>query len=106
VRGTSTFAAEFQARGPRDARGRSLRDFDLERRMFRHPLSYLIYSPSFDALPEPVLTRVYERLLTVLTATSTDGQFAHLSLADRRAILEILVATKPGLPAGFAAAVR
>jgi hypothetical protein len=106
VRGTSTFATDFQAQGPRDARGRSLRDLDLERRLLRHPLSHLIYSESFDALPAPVRGYVLDRLLGVLTAGTTDDQFKHLSLGDRRAILEILVATKPGLPAGFAAAVR
>ena len=106
VRGTSTFAADFQSRGLRDARGRSLRDLDLDRRLLRHPLSHLIYSESFDALPVPVLAYVHERLLAVLSATAVEEQFAHLSLADRRAILEILVATKRGLPAGFAAALR
>jgi hypothetical protein len=105
VRGTSTFAADFQARGRRDADGRSLRDLDLGRRLLRHPLSHLIYSESFDALPAPVLDYVLERLLGILTATTPQEQFAHLTPADRRAILEILVATKPGLPPGFAAAV-
>src|SRR5204863_393113 len=33
VAGTSTFAAEFAKPGPRDARGRSLRDLDLEHRV-------------------------------------------------------------------------
>ena len=106
VRGTSSFATDFQARGPRDARGRSLRDLDLERRLLRHPLSHLVYGESFDALPTPVLSYVQQRLLTILTTTTADDQFAHLSLADRRAILEILVATKPGLPSEFAASLR
>ena len=38
-------------RGPRDSKGRSLRDFDLHERLFRYPLSYMIYSESFDAMP-------------------------------------------------------
>lgn len=106
VRGTSTFAADFQARGPRDAQGRSLRDLDLERRLLKHPLSHLIYSESFDALPQPVHGYVLDRLLAVLTATTSDDQFSRLTTADRRTILEILVATKPGLPPGYAAALR
>jgi hypothetical protein len=105
VHGTSTFAKDFQAQGPRDPLGRSLRDLDLEHRLLRHPLSHLIYSDSFDALPTPVRSYVLDRLLAVLTAITTDDQFSGLSLTDRRAILEILVATKPGLPPGFAAAV-
>jgi hypothetical protein len=106
VRGTSTFAADFQAHGPRDTQGRSLRDLDLERRLLKHPLSHLIYSQSFDALPPPIHAYVLERLLTVLTATVTDDRYNRLTLADRRAVLEILVATKPGLPPGFATALR
>jgi hypothetical protein len=39
VRGTSGFTERFTAQGPVDRRGRSLRDFDLERRMMRYPCS-------------------------------------------------------------------
>ena len=67
VEGTSTFATEFAARGPRDHAGRSLRDFDLTRRMFRYPCSFLIYSAAFDALPAPARDRIYRRLWEVLT---------------------------------------
>jgi hypothetical protein len=94
----SAFAREFAARGPRDPRGRSLRDFDLSARMFRFPCSYLIYSDSFDALPEPAKSYVYHRLLQVLSGRDTGPDFAHLSTEDRRNILEILLATKRDLP--------
>ncbi|HEX3132810.1 MAG TPA: hypothetical protein VHX44_04415 [Planctomycetota bacterium] len=106
VRGTSTFAKDFQIQGPRDPQGRSLRDLDLEHRLLRYPLSHLIYSESFDALPTPVRGYILDRLVGVLTATTTNDQFSGLSLADRRAILEILVATKPGLPPRFGAALQ
>ena len=53
VEGASGYAEEFAAKGPRDARGRSLRDFDLRTRIFKYPCSYLIYSEAFDAIPEP-----------------------------------------------------
>ena len=106
VRGTSSFAADFAKRGPRDGKGRSLRDFDLERRLFRYPCSYLIYSPSFDALPAPVRDYVLERLRKVLTGEDKGKEFAHLSAADREAIREILTATKPNLPASWRAKER
>ena len=48
------FAEQFSARGPFDRNGRTLRQFDLKRRLFRHPCSYLIHSDAFDALPTPV----------------------------------------------------
>ena len=98
VAGTTTYARDFATLGPRDDRGRSLRDFDLERRLFRHPCSYLIYSEAFDALPEPARNFVYKRLLEVLTSLEPAKGYERLAAADRRAILEILLATKPNLP--------
>jgi hypothetical protein len=98
VRGTSGFAEEFAQCGPRDDHGRSLREFDLHCRLFKYPCSYLIYSAAFDALPGPVKEYVLQRLWDVLNGKDASPEFAHLSAADRRAILEILRATKPGLP--------
>ena len=98
LHGTSSFADEFAARGPRDAQQRSLRDFDLERRLFKYPCSYLIYSRSFDALPRESKDFVYRRLWEVLSGADQTKDFAHLSITDRTAIREILTATKPGLP--------
>ncbi len=99
VRGTSGFAEEFAARGPRDSKGRSLRDFDLQTRIFKYPCSYLIYSDAFDAIPEPAKGYVYRRLFEILSGRDTSPDFARLPAADRAAALEILIATKPGLPA-------
>jgi len=98
IRGTSGFAKEFSARGPRDSKGRSLRTLDLTRRMMKYPCSYLIYSESFDGLPAAVKQIVYSRLLEVLTGEDHSKKFAHLTTADRTAILEILRETKPDLP--------
>lgn len=101
MEGTTTFAEEFSKRGPRDSRGRSLRDLDLEKRLFRYPLSYLIYSPSFDALPDRLRDYVLERIWNVLSGKDTSKAFAHLSGEDRKAIREILLATKPNLPSAW-----
>ena len=98
VKGVSTFSKTFPQRGPRDRKGRSLRDFDLETRLFRYPLSYMIYDPAFDAMPEWSKDRIYRRLYDVLTGKDTDPKFARLSAPDRQAILEILRDTKTGLP--------
>ena len=99
VEGTSGFAEQFAKLGPRDSQGRSLRDFDLHARIFKYPCSYLIYSESFDSLPSPARDYVYHRVLEVLTGRDQSPDFARLTKDDRRAILEILLATKPGLPA-------
>jgi hypothetical protein len=94
----SSFAREFEARGLKDPKGRSLRDFDLHTRIFRYPCSYLIYSDSFDALPAPAKDYVYHRLLEILSGRDRSEDFARLSMEDRRAVLEIILATKSGLP--------
>ena len=95
----SPYAREFASHGPRDSQKRSLRDFDLQGRIFRYPCSYLIYSSAFDAIPEPAKGYVYHRLLQVLTGQDQGPDFANLSAQDRQAILQILIETKPGLPA-------
>jgi hypothetical protein len=97
VQGASKFAEEFAAGGKRDPQGRSLRDFDLHRRLFKYPCSYLIDSPSFDSLPAPVKSYLAKRLDEVLTGKDQTPEFAHLSAEDRRNIREILEATKPDL---------
>jgi len=99
IHGVSSFTTTFPQRGPRDRQGRSLRDFDLQTRMFKYPLSYMIYSETFDAMPDVVRERVYRRLYDVLSGTDRSKTFSRLSDGDRRAILEILLDTKPGLPA-------
>jgi hypothetical protein len=98
IKGVSTFSATFPARGPRDKQGRSLRDFDLEKRLFKYPLSYMIYTKAFDSMPDWDRDRIYQRLFNVLTGKDTDAKFAKLSPDDRRNVLEILRATKPNLP--------
>jgi len=99
VTGTTSFASEFSARGPRDSHGRSLHQLDLKTRLLRYPLSYLIYSDSFDALPQPAKSYVYRRLWEVLSGKDTTPAFQHLSQDDRKAIMEILQETKPDFAA-------
>ena len=102
IAGTTGFAAEFATAGPTDPAGRSLRMLDLETRLLEHPCSFLIYSPSFDALPEELRQRFWGRMDTVLVRGEGGERFAHLSAADRTAIREILAATKPGVPEHWA----
>jgi hypothetical protein len=98
VAGTSDFAKEFAARGPFDTKGRSLRQFDLQTRVFKYPCSYLIYSKAFATLPKEVKDCTLKRLHEVLTGKDTSAAFAHLTATDRKAVLEILRDTLPDLP--------
>lgn len=98
VTGVSTFAKTFSARGPRDKQGRSLRDFDLKTRLFRYPVSYMIYTEAFDNLPPRVLDRIYRRMYDVLSGKETSKPFNTLSGDSRSAALEIVRETKHNLP--------
>ena len=98
VKGVSSFTQTFAARGPRDKQGRSLRDFDLKKRMFQYPLSFMIYSELFDHMPELARQHIYRRLYDVLSGQDTRPKFARLSNEDRRAVLEIVRDTKTNLP--------
>ena len=95
VSGTSGFTEDFESRGPRDSRGRSLHELDLSRRLFRYPLSYLIYSRAFAQLPAPGRDFVLNRIEEVLSGQDRSERFDHLSAVDRRDVREILVETMP-----------
>ena len=101
IAGSTRFADVFQSRGPRDPKGRSLRDLRLSGRLMTYPCSYLIYSPAFDALPGVAKETIYQRLWEVLSDNVPSPRYARLTMEDREAILEILRATKPGLPEYF-----
>ena len=94
IKGTSGFAEKFSARGPRDGKGRSLRELQLQTRMMKYPLSYMIYSPGFLGLPPEVKAAVYARIDEILSGRDKKPKYAHLSAADRIAIAEILAATR------------
>lgn len=98
IRGTSGFAETFSQKGPKDKQGRSLHQLDFQLRMFKYPCSHLIYSESFDALHPEMKKYLWQKLWDIFNNRDNSKKFAHLSAADRKAILEILRDTKPGLP--------
>jgi hypothetical protein len=97
IEGSSGFTEIFEAAGPFDHCGRSLRQFDLKRRLMRYPCSYMIYTAAFNSLPSDTKDAIYRRMWTILSGAETTP----LSLADRKAVIEILRDTKPDLPAYF-----
>jgi hypothetical protein len=98
ISGNPEFTQDFSNRGPRDHQGRSLRDFDLQTRLFKYPCSYLIYSDAFDKLPDVMRDLLGQRLWDILNGKDANPDFAAISEEDRKAILEILRETKPNLP--------
>ncbi len=101
VRGTSGFRREFEASGKADKSGRSLRQMDLSTRLFRWRLSYLVETRQFRELPSAVRTRLLQRLHTALTGAGEPDLVRHMPPEERRAIIEILKATRPELTRGW-----
>jgi hypothetical protein len=91
--GSSGFAEKFTAMGKKDAKGRSLRDLDLKTRLQTYPLSYMIDSPTFQALPPAAKNLVMARINGVLSGEITSPKYAHLTPALRAAIRDILTET-------------
>jgi hypothetical protein len=93
VSSTSGYREYFETLGPVDSRGRSLREFDLQTRTFRYPLSYLIYSPAVTGLPDQVKRYLFSQIRAEL-----EGETAHYPQysSDLRSVtLAILRETKP-----------
>jgi len=79
-----------------------LHELDLSRRLMAYPCSYLIYSAAFDRLPPTAKDPIYRRMWQILSGNERQERYrSALSLADRRAVVEILRETKPDLPPYF-----
>lgn len=95
VVGGVAFREAFAAGALRDGDGRSLREFDLSRRIFAHRCSYLIHSEMFAALPEPLLARIFARLQSALESRDPKDRYAYLPAGEKERIRAILLATHP-----------
>lgn len=99
ISGTAGFEAAFAARAQADAQGRALRDLDLQTRLFRYPLSYVVHSPAFAALPIDVLRNVMARIEAELTSNGAQIEGLPGDAASRAAAWEILRETNAQLAA-------
>ncbi len=93
MEGSSGYAEAFMAMGPKDARGRSLRELDLKTRLQKYPLSYMIYSPAFRGLAEAPRNLVMGKINRVLSGEISGPKYAHLTPQLRAEIREILQST-------------
>lgn len=97
IAGNSEFVTEYERLGRIDSQGRSLRQLDLNQRLYRYSCSPLIYSESFTSLPDEVLVVIRKRLNEILSDADQSDEFQHLSASDRAALREILAETLPSL---------
>ena len=98
INGPSGFAQWFESQGPIDKQGRSLRQFDLQTRLFKYPCSYMIYSEAFDKLPREMKLALYSRLWKILSGEDSGPAYQRIPAETKRAIRDILIETKPDIP--------
>jgi len=91
----AAFAEAFAALWPRDANGQALGRLDLSDRTFTLPMSPMVHSPAFAALPELLRERVIARLRVICDRGRVPGG-VHLSTAQRTALRTHLAELLPG----------
>jgi hypothetical protein len=94
IEGDTAFQKAFVARYPKSADGRSLADFQLHSRIFKHQCSYMIYSSSFAALPPAVKRPLVARLRELLGENETTAA-DWIKPVERKKIGQILAETLP-----------
>lgn len=96
----SEFQKDFLSKRRIARNGNSLRDLDLESRLFRFRCSYMIYSPTVQALPGEMKQRLWKSLSDALDPEG-GPEFAYLPVSERLEIRRILKDTIADLPADF-----
>jgi hypothetical protein len=99
IQGTSSFQKDFESVGSKDSKGRSLRQFDLQTRLFKYPCSFLIHSKSYRSLPTSIRDHVENRLAQIVSGQDESGDFEHLEADTRTALKQILSETLDGFSA-------
>jgi hypothetical protein len=95
ITGVNDFRKEFEARGPRDSKGRSLHELDLNKHLFKYSCSYLVYSPAFDGLPVPTKEYLFRRLSEILSGKDQGRIYGRMPAKSKQEVFEILWDTKP-----------
>lgn len=95
VEGDPAFQDAFTRSFPKSRDGRSLADFQLGTRLFKHRCSYMIYSKAFDALPARIKSAVIARLHRVLESEPAAGNHPAIKASERHRIAAILQETLP-----------
>ena len=90
INGTSGFSENFMSRGKKDSQGRSLRELDLSKSLFKYPFSYLIYSDAYASLPKKVRDIIAQRIKEVLSPEYSGDFYPHISSSSKIIIAEIL----------------
>lgn len=89
------FATAF-TKGSRSVGGRSLKDFDLRTRLFRHRCSFLVHTALFDGLDPELRKRVLDGMRAALAPGQGAPEFRNLAEDEKQGIRAILQESVPG----------
>ncbi len=95
IEGDPAFQEAFARRFPKSRDGRSLADFQLHTRLFKHRCSFMVYSKAFESMPDRLESAVMAKLREVLTAPPGSGSHPDLRGPERARIMKILAETLP-----------
>lgn len=98
IAGDPAYQDAFLRRFSKTKDGRSLADFNLYDRLFKHRCSYMIYSAAFRALPERIRSAVMIQLRDILASEPSPENHPDFKSSSRRRIASILSETLPGWP--------
>lgn len=92
IKGNTQFQSDYEKRGPKDAKGRYLRELDLKTRLFKSRVSPMIASAAFAALPEDAKKHIFARFSEILKGSDKSGKFKAIPESERRATREMILA--------------
>jgi hypothetical protein len=104
IQGVGGFATVFAARDKAGASEMSLRELDLQQRLFKYRCSFLIQSSAFEQLQPTLRRRVLRRLWHALTDPAPEPRYDYLETGEREVIRNILASSVRNLPASWHAA--
>ena len=90
VKGMGAFQREYESGGIKDSKGRSLRQLELNTRLFRFRLNPMIHSESFAALSPVARKQVLKRIVEIAEGKDSSARFASITASERAEILELL----------------
>jgi hypothetical protein len=90
IEGEEDFQTAFTAKALRSKEGRSLKDFQLLNRLFKHRCSFMIHSLTFQHLEPHLKKTVLGMLGDILAGKDASGVYDYLGETERGHILAIL----------------
>ncbi len=93
IEGDAQYKKDFLSMRKTLSSGESLRDFDLQTRLFKHRCSYMVHSTVFQGLPPGYKSQLLQSLARALDTQSPDPEYAYLSDREKKTINKLLATT-------------